>query len=49
MIDAHDAKAKKRDLIRELDERVFDVFVRAVMIEVLGIDVGDDGNRRRKA
>jgi hypothetical protein len=49
VIEAHHSEAIERDAARELDERVFDLFVRAVMIEVLGIDVRDHGDGRREA
>ena len=45
VIEAEDAEPVERNAVRELDERVLDVLVRAVVIEVLGVDVRDDGDR----
>src|SRR4029453_5499 len=42
MVDAHDGEAVERHILNELDEGVLGPVERAVMLEMLGIDVGDD-------
>ena len=48
VIDAQRRKPVEGDAVDELDEGVLDVLVRAVVVEVLGVDVRDDGDRRRE-
>ena len=48
VIEAEHREAVERDLLDELDERVLELLVRAVVVEVLGVDVRDDGDRRRE-
>ena len=45
-IEAEDGGAVKRNAIHELDEGVLNIFERGVLIEVLAVDGGDDGDDR---
>ena len=45
MIDAQQGRAVERHVLDELDERVLDRVEAAIMIEMLGIDIGDDRDR----
>ena len=48
VIDAHHGKAIERDVVDEAPERVLDRLERAEMVEMFGVDVGDDGDIRRQ-
>jgi hypothetical protein len=48
MVEAHHRQPVERDPVREVDERLLQRLDRAVVIEVLGIDVGDDRDGRRQ-
>src|SRR5580693_6662476 len=43
-VEAEDGGAVKRDAVDELDEGALDVFERDVLVEVLAVDGGDDGD-----
>jgi hypothetical protein len=45
VVAAQHRRAVERNVLDELDERLLDGFEAAVMVEVLGIDVGDDRDR----
>ena len=45
MIDAEQGGAVEGHVLDELDERVLDLLEAAIMVEMLGIDVGDDRDR----
>ena len=45
MVDAQHRGAVEGHVLDELDERVLDLVEAAVMVEMLGIDVGDDRDR----
>ena len=45
MVDAEQRRAVEGHVLDELDERVLDLLEAAIMIEMLGIDVGDDRDR----
>ncbi len=46
VIEAEHGEAVERHARRELDERALELVERAVVVEVLGVDVGDDADRR---
>ena len=49
MVDAHHREAVERDVVDEGAEGVLDGVEGAEMVEMLGVDVGDDGDVRRAA
>ena len=44
IVEAEDDRAVERDLVGEADERLLDVLDVRVVVEVLGVDVGQDGD-----
>ena len=46
VVEAEHREPVERDLVGELHEGFLHLLVRAVVIEVLGVDVGDDGDGR---
>jgi hypothetical protein len=48
LVEAHDRGAVERHLVEEGDEGVAHCLEGAVVVEVLGVHGGDDGNRRRE-
>ena len=45
MVDAEQGRAVERHILDEFDEGVLHLVERAIMVEMLGIDVGDDRDR----
>ena len=45
MVEAQDRRAIEGHVLHELDERVLDPVEAAIMVEMLGIDIGDDRDR----
>ena len=46
VVEAEDDRAVERDLVGEADERLLDLLDVRIVVEVLGVDVGQDGDER---